>query len=439
MHAIVCRTHWILAGLMFLRPAIIVGQNMLVNPSFEQTETRSGRSMPAGWDAWGYAGTRLAWAEDHAHSGRGSACVEIEPKSASQFPQFCQRFAVRPGERYRARIWARTENVVSSWGPQLNFEFFDAADKRLPYVQGGQAGGGTHGWTELTLEAYVPSGAAKLMFSAFLHREGKAWFDDAELIKVSDPDAFQGTQVTVRVRPEQTLNAKFLGFGNHGDNLLNVSFNAKHNVTEADRQLVHERVAAMRPKLMRVMFDYQWWEPTKGVRAVDSDFHQGLLAWIGFLDSIDCDVIIQPWGDYFAYSKWMLPADPDWRTNTQSRLPIPAERDAMVRSLADFLRYLRQEKGFRNIKYVCLMNEPENDPLRPTPADEYLRLNRLLARYLKERGLDREIRLLGPDDCTGQSNGKSLWWRQTVPGAIDVFGGFSSHTYQHRDTRMLKN
>ena len=84
------------------------------------------------------------------------------------------------------------------------------------------------------------------------------------------------------------------------------------------------------------------------------------------------------------------------------------------------------------------MNEPENDHRRPTPADEYVRLNKLLARHLQQYGLDREIILLGPDDCTGQHNGKSLWWRQTVPGAIDVFDGFSSHTYQHRDTRMLR-
>ena len=107
-------------------------------------------------------------------------------------------------------------------------------------------------------------------------------------------------------------------------------------------------------------------------------------------------------------------------------------------SLADFLRYLRHDQQLTNVRYVALMNEPENDYRRPTPADEYIRLNHLLSQSLKERGLGEELSLLGPDDCTGQSSGRSLWWSQTVPQAIDVFDGFSSHTYKHRDTRMLE-
>jgi hypothetical protein len=134
----------------------------------------------------------------------------------------------------------------------------------------------------------------------------------------------------------------------------------------------------------------------------------------------------------------MLPDDPQWWTHPESRLPVPAQRDAMVRSLVDFLVYLRREKGLQNVKYVCLMNEPENDHRRPTDPDEYVRLTRFLADQLKQRGLDQEISLLGPDDCTAQHNGASLWWRQTMPGVIDLLDGFSSHTYRHRDTRMLK-
>ena len=217
----------------------------------------------------------------------------------------------------------------------------------MQFIQGGQAGGGTHDWTELTIEAYVPKGAAQLMFSAFLHREGKVWFDDAELTKVSDADTFGGTEVTVRVLSDETLRDRFLGFGNHGDNLLNASVNEKHTVTEADRQLVRARVADMRPKLMRLLFDYKWWEPEKGIHPVDGEFHKGLITWIGFLKSIDCDVIIHPWGDYFAYSKWMLPDDPQWWTDARSRLPIPSERDAMVRSLSRFCQVSAAREGAR--------------------------------------------------------------------------------------------
>ena len=278
-----------------------------------------------------------------------------------------------------------------------------------------------------------------MLFTAFLHTEGRAWFDDAELIKVSDPDSFTGTQVTVQVHPDRVLNPNFLGFGCHGDNLLHSSYNTTRGVTEADQQLVRDRVAAMRPKIMRLLFDYKWWEPERGRQASDTTILQGIVDWISFLQSIDCDVLIHPWGDQFAYSKWMLPRDdPNWWTHRDSRLPVPGERDAMVRSLADFVRYLRQEQQLSNVRYVCLMNEPENDFRRPTPPDEFVRLTRLLKQCLEERGLDQDVLLLGPDDCIAQHDGTSLWWRQTVPGTLDVLDGFSSHTYKHRDTRMLR-
>ncbi len=163
-----------------------------------------------------------------------------------------------------------------------------------------------------------------------------------------------------------------------------------------------------------------------------------MIQWISFLQSIDCDVIIHPWGDCFAYSCWMLPDDdPHWSQNRKSRLPVAGQRDDMVRSLADFLLYLRRDKQLLNVRYVCLMNEPDNDHRRPTPVAEFVRLNRLLAQCLKERGLEKAVMLLGPDDCTGQASGTSLWWQQTVPQIIDVLDGFSSHTYKHRDTRLL--
>ena len=257
--------------------------------------------------------------------------------------------------------------------------------------------------------------------------------------RVSDPDPFTGSRVTVRIRPDNVLNADFLGFGCHGDNLLPLDINTSRGVTSADQQLIRTRVAAMRPKIVRLLFDYKWWEPVPGQQGVDNPFLAAMVDWIRFLQSIHCDVIIHPWGDCFAYSDWMNPpADPTWWTNAASRLPIPSQRDAMVRSLADFLHYLRHDQQLTNVRYVALMNEPDNDFRRPTPADEFIRLNRLLSRSLKDRELGREVLLLGPDDSSGQSSGKSLWWSQTVPQAIDVFDGFSSHTYKHRDTRMLE-
>jgi hypothetical protein len=413
-------------------------ENLLANPSFEQSDQSAETTRPASWEAWAYPGTQLIQASDVSRTGSASARIVVDPDGADAFPLFCQRFPVQPGERYRGSIWARTSQVLSSWGPQLNFELLDANGVRLPFVEGGQAGGGTHDWVPLSAEVFVPPGAAQMLFCAFAHGPGTVWLDDAELQCIGTPDRFAGNTASLHVATQQVRNTYFLGFGCHGDNFLSLPCNNDLGVTDEDRAHVKERVRWMRPDLMRLFFDFKWWEPVEGQNDPTNPHLVALLDWMRFLQSIHCDVLIHPWGDQFAYSNWMKPAqDPQWWQHSDSRLPLPTKRDAMVRSLVDFLQFARVTQGLKNITFVALMNEPENDFRRPTPAGEFVRLNRLLAHYLTERGLSDQISLLGPDDCIGPVHGRSLWWNQTVPEASDIFDGFSSHTYKHRDTRLL--
>ncbi len=245
-------------------------QNLLSNPSFEQSERRNNQLVPAGWETWTYEGTRLSWAQGQGRGGSAAGCIEVATSGAGQFPLFCQRFQVQAGQHYRARIWARTEDVVSSWGPQLNFEFQDAQGHRLPFVEGGQAGGGTHDWVELSGECFVPADAVQMLLTVYTHRDGKVWVDDAELVLVCTADTFDGSAVQVHVHSDRLVNADFLGFGNHGDWFLGCEMNTRRGVSETDRQRLRKRVADMRPKIVRVLFDYKWWEPVKGERSVDN-------------------------------------------------------------------------------------------------------------------------------------------------------------------------
>ena len=258
-------------------------------------------------------------------------------------------------------------------------------------------------------------------------------------MKVREADAFTGNRVSFHVRPGQIINSRFLGFGAHGDYFLTRGFNLSKGVNDADRKLVLDRVAAMRPHIIRVLFDYKWWEPYEGRRTTDSPDLRDQVQWIGFLKPIGTDVIVHPWGDQFAYSDWMLrTGDPDWWKNPFSRLPIAAKRDAMVHSLADYIRFLRRNKGLTNVRYVCLINEADNDPSRPVDVTEYIRLNRLLKQMLEEGGVGDEVILLGPDDSSAPVHARSLWYHQTLPAGRDLFGALSSHTYRHEDTRLLE-
>ena len=441
-HALPLLTALLLAPLAALHATAVsnaVEANLLTHPSFEKEVVRDGVSRPAGWEWNLYPGTVIRRVTDHARTGRAAGYIEVAAEGAAAFPLF--RFDVpspKPGECYRASAWARTEGVASAWGSTIGFEFHDAAGQRMPWVDGEQTGGGDRDWQRITVQAYVPEGAVRMMLTLGAHREGKTWFDDAELVRVSEPDAFAGCQAAIRVRPERPREQPFLGFGAHGDFFLTREINTRRGVDDADRKLVLDRVAALHPHLVMLFFDYKWWEPEPGRRTPDSEAMTDLIFWIGFLKSIGCEVVLQPWGDQFAYSPWMMPGDvPEWYKHPDSRLPLPDKREAMLESLADLLQFLRRDKGLTNITRTCLMCEPDNDHGRPVDPREFVRLNARLKQKLDERGLGGELTLLGPDDSSAPVNSLSLWFRTVMPLGHELFEGLSSHTYRHRDTRML--
>ena len=103
----------------------------------------------------------------------------------------------------------------------------------------------------------------------------------------------------------------------------------------------------------------------------------------------------------------------------------------MVRSLVDLVQYLREREGLRNVKYLCLMNEPDNDAARAIPPDEYVRLNRLLDKMLRERGLRDQVMLLTADESSSAPAGTSLWFRDILARGLDYCDAWSSHSYIH--------
>ncbi len=244
----------------------------------------------------------------------------------------------------------------------------------------------------------------------------------------------------------------FLGFGFHGDFFLTRSCNAERGVAERDLELIFRRVEEMRPKLIRTFFNYKWWEPEEGKQTPDSEEMRDYVKWCRFLQSIGASVLLTPWGENFAYSEWMLPSKgfeerfqgggekevsiSSW--SMAPKLPIPEKRDATVRSLVDLVKYLRVDEGLDNVRYLCFMNEPDNDAQRPVPAEEYMRLTRLLDTELRAQGLREGVMLLGPDDSGGPLDSVDPWFEATISLDKELFDATSSHTYVHKPEDLPK-
>ncbi len=401
-----------------------VGGELVSHGSFEL-----GEAVPQGWELANGEGTAFSRDASVAHVGRSSGRMDISAKGAAEYPAF--KFfipGVRCGQEYFATVWARTDHMTDL-GAYVVLEFFKGA-QRLNFVQGAFTGPGTHGWKELTCTATVPEDADAMRLALVAHGSGRVWFDDASLIRTLDPPPeFTGDRVRLRIRSDRVVCEGFLGFGAHGDFFLTRDFNVRRGVTPADIERVTQRVRAMRPHVMRVFFDYKWWEPEEGCQTPDSAGMKDLLYWVRFLKEIGTTVLLCPWGDDFAYSPWMRSAG--------KRLPLPEKAEGMIRSLVDAIEFLRRRQGLTNVGWVNLMNEPDNDGARYPSVDEFVRLNRLLHAQLEQRGLRKEIRLLGVDGSSWQPTRSGEWFYEVVTRGQEYLDGVTSHTYGHKHTASL--
>jgi len=404
------------------------GGNLLSNPSFE-----AGHEMPDHWRVWEISGTSPARDATVSHSGGASARIDIAPEAAGTFPSFRYVLGnVTTGQEYLATAWARTKGMTHL-GAYVSIGFFEG-NTSLGFTTSDFTGPGDHDWTRLSVRAIVPGRADSIWLILCAHGAGTAWFDDATLACTGEaPGQFQGDQVSVKVSRDKPVCDNFLGFGSQGDFFLTRSFNVKRGVTEQDLQLVFRRVEQIRPHIIRTFFDYKWWEPEEGKATPQSEAMQDYLRWVHFLRSIGTAVLLTPWGDRFAYSDWMYPEQ--WQQiewGCHPRLPALEKRQAMVRSLVDLVEFLRRDQGLDNVKYLLLMNEP--DCFYPTSAtfvEEYVRLNRLLDRMLRERGLRDGIMLLTADESSGGQVQVNYWCREVLARGTDYCDGLSVHTYMH--------
>ncbi|MBM3472678.1 MAG: hypothetical protein FJX75_05330 [Armatimonadetes bacterium] len=413
--------HGLLGSLVLLSTANAAA-NLAPNASFE-----AGAEAPGSWDAFRPAGARLSRDANVARSGNASARIDSDAEGAKEYPNF--RYTVRdvkPGEVYRASAWALNREMTDI-GAYLTLEPYSGA-QRGTFASSDFATASTDQWRHLSVRLMVGEGEDSLVVCLVAHGEGTVWFDDVELVRESEaPPESGATEVTLRLRPRTVVCPRFYGFGAQGDYFLTRSCNTSKGVDDADRKLVLDRVAAMRPALIRTFFDYQWWEPEEGRQTPDSEAMRDYVGWVRFLGGIGTSVLLCPWGDYFAYPAWMR--------DGEQRLPHPDKRDAMVRSLVDLVAYLRRTEGLDDVRFLCLMNEPDSAfPVRPTPLDEYVRLNRLLDRMLRDRGLRDEVFLLGLDECQSGPLEVSDWFRTNLARESRCYDGLSVHTYRHRYT-----
>jgi len=139
-------------------------------------------------EAWTYDSVdetyQLAWVSEQPHSGQRCLKTIIAAGAEPSWTAARQRdLAVSPGQDYRLTAWVRGENVVGYAGWYVHVATPENTQAVSKIVQ---AGDGTFGWQQVTIDFTAPADAVSIDHGTVLRGTGQAWFDDVVLERLGD-------------------------------------------------------------------------------------------------------------------------------------------------------------------------------------------------------------------------------------------------------------
>ena len=196
--------------------------------------------------------------------------------------------------------------------------------------------------------------------------------------------------------------------------------------------LTRRRLDFARPAFFRVMtggksycsgFDtagkprYVWSEGEAAVRARLGS----LLDILDYAQSNHIDVLLGEWS-------W-----PGWLGKTKAEAVTRAKDPRWAALAANFVQWLRTERGYTVVRYFNLMNEPNGSWMWPDKKPDYAAWSagiRNLRRELDERGLGA-VAIVGPDNSWGWD-----WAERASQGLPGEIGAWEMHWYA-KDAEVL--
>lgn len=159
-----------------------VGANLAANPSFE--EVAPGGTLPANW-----SGDRNVYSASRETVRTGEVALKFVNDDPERYRLASQKIALRPGWKYRIRVWVKTEDLRGQEsGATVCVEWRDSHGKWLGgvYPSGVK---GTRDWTRIEAVTRLPQEARDPTLSCYVRQgmTGTAWFDDLEVVRLADP------------------------------------------------------------------------------------------------------------------------------------------------------------------------------------------------------------------------------------------------------------
>lgn len=228
----------------------------------------------------------------------------------------------------------------------------------------------------------------------------------------------------VQIHPDRVLEKRFLGFGVQWEyEGYRRDLNIDNPVWKNRWPDMLKRVDFMRPSILRVMHDARMYSRLENGRIVadyDSPRMEAMYHLLDYAKRRNIPVSLGEW--------WL----PDDYLKHYGDVTDPRWADELI---VPFLIHLREKRGYTNIRYFNLINEPNSKELAPGIKFDYEQWRAAvinLGKALKKNGLAGEVLIAGTDG-PGDWNG----WVERLSKDAELnpyIGAYEYHLYAHLRT-----
>lgn len=247
-------------------------------------------------------------------------------------------------------------------------------------------------------------------------------------------------QYTIDIDTTNVVNSNFEGIGVNSIPVTLMSNNTAKGNNEAFWELEKSRILNLKPATVRLWTQVDWFvtenDLTNGTGAdylsgkynFESESMQALYAYLdAYKQAGSKIVLVTNWKVGSAIQPWFSIDGLEAPENS-----APKDITAYANAYAALLEYLTDEKGYTNIKYVSVANEPELNDFESNSIDNdytyYVNTAKALYSAINTKALD--IELLGFDGAS-DANKSLLFGNSLLTANHSEFGLYGIHTYEN--------
>jgi hypothetical protein len=228
-------------------------------------------------------------------------------------------------------------------------------------------------------------------------------------------------QVAVGQPSAAVTNGAFQGFGAEWDPFFWNTANQTRGLNQDDWNLITQRIKDMHPGIVRVMMQLSWatQDPNLGSWDWTNPQMLSVFKYLDFLKANDIDVVLTDWG-------WSLD-----KNNYGSPMGLYNSPTDMrfATGVATYLKHFIEDRGYTNIKYLVVGNEPDNEIANAarygsSAYSNYTTMYRNIDQALKDNGMRSKIKLTGPD-----MGGDWDFMKTSVSDSHDILDTYDFHRY----------